>query len=451
MNHNQKAIKVQRKVSLNKLKSSTPNFLKTIIKDTSLKHKSTYKYRERIYTPIETLSMFVSQCLNQDTSCQNIVNKLALKRKEKTSVSTSAYCQARNKLETSAISSLTKQIAIKDATKVDNSWKFRGRDVYLIDGTTLTMPDTKKNQEIYPQPKWHKEGLGFPILRVVAIISLDTGSVIDATVGSLKGKGSGEQGLLRSMLGQFKKGDILLADAMFSTYSLLSYVIEHDIDIVFVQNGARSRRTDFTKGEILGDNDHIITIKRPKETPEWMNEEEIATRPQEIRIREIKVGGKTLITTMMCPKKTKSKTIKDLYKERWNIEVDFRNIKITLGLDSLKCKTPEMAVKEMWTYFLGYNLIRSLMLKSAIYNKTIPRKISFKHSLQLYLSYLENTQNKNYNKLLKLIGEKVIGNRAGRMEPRAIKKRHNGFSLLMKPRNIARAEIIKNGHPRRIK
>jgi hypothetical protein len=143
------------------------------------------------------------------------------------------------------------------------------------------MADTKKNQEIYPQPKWQKEGLGFPILRVVAIISLDTGAIIDAQAGSLKGKGSGEQGLLRSMLGQFKKGDILLADAMFSTYTLLSYVLEHGIDIVFVQNGARARKTDFTKGEKIEDNDHIITIKRPKEIPEWMNEEEIASRPKD--------------------------------------------------------------------------------------------------------------------------------------------------------------------------
>lgn len=135
-------------------------------------------------------------------------------------------------------------------------------------------------------------------------------------------------------------------------------------------------------------------MKRPKETPEWMSDEEITARPKEIKIRELKVGGKILITTMICPKKDKSKIIKELYKERWNIEVDFRNIKITLGLDSLKCKSPKMVLKEMWTYFLGYNLIRSLMLKSAIYNKTIPRKISFKHSLQLYLSYLENTQNK---------------------------------------------------------
>ncbi|MDD3060827.1 MAG: transposase, partial [Sulfurimonas sp.] len=223
------------------------------------------------------------------------------------------------------------------------------------------------------------------------------------------------------------------------------------IDIVFGQNGAPSRKVDFTKGEILGEDDHIITIISPKDTPEWMNEKEIDSRPKEIKIREIKVAGKILITTMMCPKKSNAKTIKELYKERWNIEVDFRNIKITLGLNALKCKTPEMVIKEMWSYFLGYNIIRSLMLKSAVYNKTVPRRMSFKHSLQLYLFYLENTQNINYNNLLKLIGEKVIGNRAGRIEPRAIKKRHNGFSLLMQPRDIARNEIKKNGHPKRMK
>ena len=446
MNHNQKIINLQKNISLNKLKNSNSDIIQRFINQHKL--TNTLNNRNRIYTPEKTLSMFVSQSLNQDSSCQNTVNKLALTRAEKISISTSGYCKARNRLSTLAITNLTKEIAIKNQQRLDLQWKFRGRNIYLIDGTTITMADTNSNQKEYPHTKTQKEGLGFPACRIVAIISLTTGSIIDANIGSYSGKGTGEQALLRDILHNFKRGDIILADAMFSTYSLLSHAIEHGIDIVFVQNGARSRKTDFTKGKILGEDDHILTIKKPKDNPEWMDEDELKKIPKELKIREMRVGGKILITTMLCPKRNSIKTIKNLYKERWHIEVDFRNIKITLGLKEFKCKSPEMVIKEMWTSFLAYNIIRSLMLDSALYNKILPRTISFKNTLQLYLHSLENNIELSYGKLLKLIGEKVIGNRAGRIEPRQIKKRCNAYRLLMKPRNVARAEVIENGHPK---
>ncbi|PHQ64676.1 MAG: IS4 family transposase [Sulfurimonas sp.] len=451
MNCNQKAIKLQKNISINKLKNSTINFLETLVSKNTLSDTiitSIGNYRNRIYTPMQTLSMFISQALNQDSSCQSVVNNMALKRRKSTSISTSAYCKARGRLPKSLLSTLTKDIAINNEKKIDSKWKFRGRNIYLIDGTTITMPDSESNQKEYPHTKTQKEGLGFPVCRIVAIISLTTGSIVDANIGEYSGKGTGEQALLRDMLHNFKKGDIILADAMFSTYTLLSYVLDKGIDIVFVQNGARSRKTDFTLGEILGDNDHIITIKKPKDNPVWMNANEINKIPKEIKIRELKTGGKVLITTMLCPKTTTIKTIKNIYKKRWHIEVDFRNIKITLGLNEFKCKSPKMVRKEMWTHFLAYNLIRSLMLDSALYNKILPRKISFKHCLQLYLNYEYTNANIQYKKLLKLVGEKVIGNRAGRIEPRLIKKRCNSYRLLMTSRSLARVEVIKNGHPK---
>ena len=183
-----------------------------------------------------------------------------------------------------------------------------------------------------------------------------------------------------------------------------------------------------------------------------MDEKTFKTKPKEFKIRELKVGGKILITTILCAKTTPAKTIKELYKQRWNIEVDFRNIKSTLGLKSFSCKTPEMVLKEMWVYLLAYNLIRTVMLDSAIFYKIFPRQIIFKHTLQLMDSYISlNSDIASYKDLLYLIGKKIIGNREGRIEPRAIKKRHNGYSLLMKPRKVAQAEIRKNGHPKKLK
>jgi hypothetical protein len=393
--------------------------------------------------------MFVSQAINQDGSCQNVVDKLALNMEKDICISTSGYCKTRSRLSLVAIKNMTKDIGKKDEDRIDVKWKFRGRNVYLVDGTTIAMADTKANQEVYPQPSSQKEGLGFPICRLVGIISLATGSIIDINVGTYGGKGTGERMLFLDMLHNFKKDDIIMADALYSTYSFISFAIEKGIDIVFVQNGSRVKKADFTTGEILGKNDHIITLKRPKDKPEWMSEEEAKNRPKELKIREIKTGDKILITTFLDKKATSAKIIKKLYKERWHIEVDFRNIKITLGLTTFKCKSPEMVKKEMWTHFLAYNIIRSLMLDSALYNKMLPRKISFKNSLQLYLHYLENSTQIEYLKLLKLIAKKKIGNRGGRIEPRVIKKRHNAYPLLMKNRDVAKIEVLKNGHPKK--
>ena len=451
MNHNRKIINKHQAISLNKLKKSNLDFIQSFIGDEKL--SNALNNRNRIYTPQKTLCMFISQSLNQDSSCQNRVNKLALSQDKNISISTSGYCKARARLSTSAISTLTKNIAINNENKISSSWKFRERNIYLIDGTTITMPDTIENKEEYPQSKSQKEGLGFPICRIVAIISLGTGSIIDANIGTYSGKGTGEQTLLRDMLHNFKEGDIILADAMFSTYSLLSYVLKHKIDIVFVQNGARARNTDFTRGKVIADDDHIITIKKQKDNPQWMSENEIKEIPKHIQIREIKSKGKVLITTLLCPKKNPVKLIKNLYKQRWNIEVDFRNIKITLDLKEFKCKTPKMIIKEMWVSFLAYNIIRSLMLSSALYHKIDSRTISFKSTLQLYLHYLDMKvfSRKNLQKLLKYISEKVVGNRAGRIEPRALKKRCNAYKLLTVPRDVARVEVIKNGHYKKMK
>ena len=454
MNNNKKILRLQEKIVSKKVKKNNEDYWLDLISKENLDSiikKDSNKYRNRIYTQEKTLSMFLTQSLNEDSSCQKIVSSRSLIEKT-CSTSTGAYCKARQRLSTSNIKDMCRTLALKNKNKVSNKWKFKGRNIYLIDGTTLTMPDTSANQNKYPQAKFQKEGLGFPICRVVSIISLETGCIIDTAVSPFAGKGAAEQALLRDMLHNFKKGDILLADAMYSTYSLLTYVIEKGIDIVFVQNGARSRKTDFSKGEYLGEKDHLLTIKKPKDKPEWMDVNIFKNRPKSLIIRELKVGGKILITTMLCSKTFKAKTIKNLYKNRWQIEVDFRNIKNTLGLKSFSCKTPEMVIKELWVYLLAYNLIRTIILDSAIFNNIIPRQISFKHTLQLMECYMFLNQNINlYYNFLFLIASKIIGNREGRIEPRAIKKRQPTYPLLMKPRKIAQQFVKENGHPKKLK
>lgn len=451
MNPITKALKHQEKSTLKKLKYKSFSTIETLITQPELLEviqEELPSYRNRLYTPIQTLCMFISQALNSDSSCQNVVNEMALNTNQ--SVATGGYCKARQRLSETMVSKLTRAVAKGNEQRVKMTWRWQNKTVYLVDGTTLTMSDTSANQESYPQTSALPKGLGFPICRVVGIISLSTGSLMDACVSPYHGKGASEQTLLRSMLGVFKRGDIVLADAFYSTYFLLEHMIAHGIDILFVQHGARSRTTDFTSGTIIGTNDHLIKIKKPKLKPEWITQEKYDSAPNELTIRELKSGEKTLITTMLCPKKHPLKTLGALYKQRWQIEVDFRNIKSTLGLRSLSCKTPQMAIKELWVYFLAYNLIRSIMLASAHQCSLQPREISFKHTIQLLFAFCNNSKIAT-KQLLRCIGKKHIGNRAGRIEPRAIKRRQNNYPLLMKLRDMAREEIKQNGHAKKLK
>lgn len=415
------------------------------------------KHRERMYPPLATLSMFLTQALNPDSSCQNIVNAAAIGRAcaglELGSTLTGGYCRARQRLPTEMISNLVYKTGQLTNNMIPKQWRWHGKRVHLIDGTTLTMPDTKENQAVYPQQSGQKSGLGFPICRVLGVICLSSGAILNAAVGPYKGKGGSEQALLRQLLSTFNEGDLVLGDALYGSYFLLWALIRLGVDMVFEQLGARRATIDFKRGECLGVNDHLINLIKPKHKPEWMSEAEYEQCPNLISIREVKVGGKVLITNQISPKQASKAYLKTLYRKRWNIEVDFRNIKNTLGMGVLRCKSPAMNEKEIWVYFLAYNLIRLLIVQAALHADMLPRQLSFKHSLQLYLAAFSN-HNHPHNlatSLFVLIAQRTIGNRPGRIEPRAVKRRPKPFPLLMQPRLKAQKEIRENGHPKKLK
>jgi hypothetical protein len=177
--------------------------------------------------------------------------------------------------------------------------------------------------------------------------------------------------------------------------------------------------------------------------------------PAFITIRALKVNGKILMTTLLSTKGFPRHKIKALYKKRWHVEVDFRNIKTTLGMDTLSCKTPDMVEKEMWVYFLAYNLIRLLMAQSALLAGLLPRQLSFKHTVQLWLGWSQQTYASGLYAgeatLFVLIAQKTVGNRPGRIKPRAIKRRPKPIPLLMETREQARARVKKYGHPKKLR
>lgn len=417
------------------------------------------EHRERLFPPTETTSMFLAQVLSADRSCRMIVDTVATHRLlahlPLCSTHTGAYCRARARLPTPMLTKLSGYVGQVITQRAPVAWHWRGRRVRLVDGTTVSMPDTAANQAAYPQPGSQRSGLGFPQCRIVGLLCLASGGVLAAATSPCRGKGSDEQTLLRSIFDTLQANDVLLADAFYGTYFLLCALRARGCDGLFAQHGARSRSTDFRCGQRLGERDHVIELQKPKKKPDWMTLEQYAQAPATLRVRELRVGGRLLVTTLLCPKQTSKADLKTLYGQRWNIELDLRNIKTTLGMDRLSCKTPEMAVKEIWAYLLAYNLIRLLMTQAALLVNRAPRTLSFKHTVQMWSAWRScDSDGEHDDKLivfLLMIGQQEVGKRSGRIEPRVIKRRPTTYPLLTQPRPLARANVLRHGHPKKLK
>ena len=414
-------------------------------------------HRERLLPPTETLAMFLAQALSADRSCQQAVNAFIARRVagglSSCSTSTGAFCRARQRLPDAMVSSLLRFTGqrLVHAAAAANCWQ--GRRVRLVDGTTVPMPDTAANQAAFPQMSTQKPGLGFPQCRLLALMCLSSGAIIDAATCPVKGKGNDEQSLLRTLLDHLQSGDVLVGDALFATYFLLAELQRRGVDGVFEQYGARRCKTDFRRGRRLGTRDHVIELRKPSERPHWMTPAQYAAAPDTIAVREVLAGGKLLVTTLLCPHETPKDALKLLYRQRWHSELDLRCLKTTLGMETLSCRTPEMAMKELRVYLLAYNLVRSLMLRAALHAGVAPRQLSFKHTVQLWLAWraIYRNADRKLTALLTLIAQRRVGRRPGRIEPRAVKRRPKPYKLLMQPRHAAREVVRAHGHPVRVK
>jgi hypothetical protein len=409
------------------------------------------EHRERLYPPTVALSMFIKQVLEADGSCQKAVNGWAAQRAAEglspRSVRTGAYCKARQRLPAEMVMAMTRETGKLLCAQADSGWSWCGRTVKLVDGTGISMPDTPDNQEQYPQPSNQVPGVGFPLARLVGVICLSTGAVVDAAIGPFQGKGHSEHGLLREIQGALCAGDVLLADALYCSYWLIASLQAEGIDVLFERHG--SRITDFRRGRRLGVRDHVVSWKKPAR-PRWMTYEQYAASPDELTVRELKTDGRVLVTTMLDPRKTRKKDLSDLYMRRWHVELDFRNIKTTLGMDILRCMTPQMVEKELWVNLLAYNLIRLLMAQAAVESGLRPRQLSFKHTVQIWTQWtlLNTSRNQDWQRdiLFKLIAQVRVGERPGRLEPRARKRRPKPYPWLKVPRKLARQQIRELGY-----
>jgi len=366
---------------------------------------------------------------------------------------TGDYCRARAKLDLSALQCLLRQMVRKLEADAPDSWLWHGLHAKLVDGFTFTMPDTQDNQDVFPQPSSQAPGVGFPIARACVVLSLATAAICDLAIGPYEGKETGETALLREILDCLNEGDVVVFDRYYCSFMMLAMLQMRGVHVCARLH--HLRRSDFRRGPKLGPCDHLITWTRPQR-PTWMSEEMYRQIPRTLTLRELEFDvsepGRrtetiTVVTTLIDPVAFPKEDIAELYGYRWNAELDIRDIKQTLDLDHLRCKTPEMVRRELWVTLLAYNLIRKLIATAAAVHDKQPRQLGFTFACQTVLSSWMliatgacRDEAGLWRSALERIAANEVANRPGRIEPRVIKRRRNGYPLMTRPRDELRKE-----------
>ncbi|MFN6455600.1 MAG: IS4 family transposase [Nostoc sp. EfeVER01] len=414
------------------------------------------RYYRRLFDPIVTLWAFLSQVLDTDKSCHNAVSKviayLAGLEVEIPSTDTSGYCQARSRLPETLLQKLFQQSGQKLEQKVTTEYLWCGRNVKVIDGSTVSMPDTLENQKVYPQPSTQASGCGFPIAKIGVVFSLATGAAIAVCIDILN---THDIKLARNLYKFLNPLDILLGDRAFCTYADLISIKNLNCDAVFRKHQAR--KSTMRKGKIIGSSDKLVTWYKPNRCPQGLSKDEFNALPSTITVREIyyyivvpgfRTERVSLITTLLDTTAYSTLDIVGLYGQRWDVELDLRHLKTTLGMDILRCKTPSMVRKEIYVYLLAYNLLRGLMWSAGTSYTTPPLRLSLqgtRHHLNNFIPELlaatSTKRLKIYRTLLKVIAHKAVPDRPARNEPRVRKRRPKAYPLMTKPRHELRKQL----------
>ena len=459
--------KTLRKFSKLNLFSDFYESFRAFIPDRLLQRRDTgANSRQRKFSLHVTFWAFLAQTLAPSTSCRDILRKIQAWRIQRDpnaplgSASTSAYAQARQRLNADAITDIASHLSQQLESRVEPSQLWRGRHVRIADGSTVSMPDTPENQAIYPQSRSQKPGCGFPLMRIVALFSLATGALLGYAKSN---KHIHESILFTTLIGLLKKGEILMADRGFCSFEAIWRMSLQGVDSVMRLNGIR--KIDFSKGKILGPNDYLITWKKPTQRPKKTTPEDFAAMPESITLRHVKLevsarGHRTqtiiIVTTLLDPIAYPAEALGKLYFQRWSIELHFREIKITLGMDVLRCKTPAMVEKEVMMHMISYNLIRAIMQRAANEHQVDLTRISFKGSVDTLRHWSPSLESQRGNRkkqelmlsaMLKLIATDLVPLRPDREEPRVKKRRAKNYQLMTSPRH----EMKYNGHRNRPK
>jgi hypothetical protein len=423
----------------------TGQFLKALVLEEA------WRWRERLYSPLTTVVLFLEQVLGADHSCQDAVAhglsaRVALGQAP-CSLNTGPYCKARQRLAVGLLERLGREVGARLMVAQPARWLWRGRPVKLVDGTTVSMPDTRRNQAAFPQSRGQKPGLGFPLARLVGIVSLSCGAALEWASGPCEGKKTGETALLWGLMDKFCPRDVVVADRYFAGYFGIARMRQRGADVLIRQH--QRRHTDFRRGRRLGRRDHIVSWARPQR-PAWMDLATYATMPESLSMREVRVGDLTLVTTLLDAEAVGKLALVELYGQRWQIELDFRAIKTVMQMEVLRCKSPQMIRKEIAAHLLAYNLVRTVMAQAACHAHVLPRQLSFKAALQVLNAFEQNLRfcpsariATSHAIVLGSIGQARLPVRPDRVEPRAVKRRPKPRKLLTEPRRVVRERLCK--------
>ena len=416
-----------------------------------------------VYTPAVTLWAFLSQVLFKDEqrSCLAAVSRVVVLwialGKEPCSDNTGAYCRARAKLPVAVIKRLALALSHGCEQKLPTNWLWKDRHVHLVDGATVSMPDTVENQRDYPQPSTQAKGVGFPLARMVVLPSLATAMGSGHGPGALCGQGNRRDGAAAATLRLAAvRATLFLGDRYYCSYFLIALLMERGVDVVTRLHQARG--ADFRRGQRLGHGDHLVTWTRPVK-PAWMDQATYERMPLSIQVREVQVqvhqpGSRVksfvAVTTLLDADEYTKDDVAELYHQRWLVELDIRTIKVTLGMDVLRCKTPEMVRREIWTCLLHLQLNPSNLTRRQPWRRAVRYyQLSFTAALQktaaswAMLAVCDATMaDKLIQTNLRHLARHLVGDRPGRVEPRAIKRRPKPQRLLNQPRAQARAELL---------
>lgn len=405
--------------------------------------------RDRVYSVRRTFFGFLYQVLHPNCGCREVVRQIqalfALQGGSRVDEGTGAYCQARGRLPADILPRV-RCAAAAHAQRAAQLW--HGFHVKLIDGTSSSLPDTRKNQRAYPQPGGQKPGCGFPLLKLVGVFSLATGALLDYAKGN---KHQHELRLLHPLLDSFKPSDLVVADRGFCSYVLLALLLLRGVGSVFRLHQARP--ADLRQGKRLGKNDRLMDWQKPSQKPAWLPPSLWQRIPDELSVRVLRFKlcrrgfrpqSVTLVTTLIDAHAYSAEEIARLYARRWKIELWFRDLKTSMGMEVLRCQSPQMVHKELEMFFIAYNLIRCLMTQAGVIHEVPLDRLSFKgtvHSVRQFSSAIAQArsikhQNQLIARLLEVIASDQVPHRPGRREPRAVKRRPKPFQLLNRPRHL---------------
>lgn len=408
--------------------------------------------RQRYFPLRLCVECFVWQMLNPATACREVVRHVQslcrLAGRAPIDEGTSAYVQARQRLPQERLRQVLGATAQAADQRASSAGQLRGRRVKVIDGSSTQLPDTAANQKDYPQPSRQKPGCGFPVMKLAVLFSLASGALLDLVMGNLHGH---DLRLFRQLWDSLQRGDIALGDRAYGDYGTLAALPQRGVDMV-ARLHAR-RRVDFRKAKRLGKHDGLFTWKRGAQQSNILSVAEWAQLPAQITVRVLRFTATvrgyrarrlTLVTSLLDPQLYPAEELAALYGRRWRLELCLRDVKTTLGMEQLRCQSPEMAGKEVLAYFIAYNLTRCVMAEAAASYEADLERISFKGTLDALRQYSGAIARARNKKVRQQLWEDLLVNlvrdqlpwRPHRREPRAVKRRSKPYPLLNKPRHV---------------